>query len=418
MSDYTAFERLTLPFVRWLVALWVRPSVLPDDVRTRVGAERRVVYALEKRSVVDLAVLEHVCSERGLQDPQRPFGADGLLPNSLLFLERRTGFFGQRIDRRMPEALRALTTAAAEDLAFDADLVPVSLFWGRSPDRERSWFRLLLAEDWDIGGRFRKLLSLAFNGRNLLVLFGEHLPLQPSLAETRGMPRGPRRLWRQLRVQFRNQRAATIGPDLSHRRTIVAEVLRTKVVRDAVQQDLRANDKKLKRRDALEVARGYAYEIAANYSHWFVVLMSGLLGRLWNRLYDGVELANFSSLQAVDEGSEIVYVPCHRSHMDYLLLSYVVYHKGYAVPHIAAGINLNMPVIGSFLRRGGAFFLRRSFAGNATYSAVFTRYLGTILARGHSIEYFIEGGRSRTGRLLRPKIGMLSMTVRSYVRNP
>jgi glycerol-3-phosphate O-acyltransferase len=416
MSDYTAFERLTLPFVRWLVALWVRPSVLPDDVRTRIGAERRVVYALEKRSVVDLAVLEHVCSERGVQDPQRPFGADGLLPNSLLFLERRTGFFGQRIDRRMPEALRALTTAAAEDIAFDADLVPVSLFWGRSPDRERSWFRLLLAEDWDIGGRFRKLLSLAFNGGNLLVLFGEPLPLQPSLAETRGMPRGPRRLWRQLRVQFRNQRAATIGPDLSHRRTIVAEVLRTKVVRDAVQQDVR--EQKLKRRDALEVARGYAYEIAANYSHWFVVFMSGVLGRLWNRLYDGVELANFSSLQSVDEGTEIVYVPCHRSHMDYLLLSYVVYHKGYAVPHIAAGINLNMPVIGSFLRRGGAFFLRRSFGGNATYSAVFTRYLGAILARGHSIEYFIEGGRSRTGRLLRPKIGMLSMTVRSYVRNP
>ncbi|HEX5651204.1 MAG TPA: glycerol-3-phosphate 1-O-acyltransferase PlsB [Steroidobacteraceae bacterium] len=416
MSDYTAFERLTLPFVRWLVALWVRPSVLPDDVRTRIGAERRVVYALEKRSVVDLAVLEHVCSERGVQDPQRPFGADGLLPNSLLFLERRTGFFGQRIDRRMPEALRALTTAAAEDIAFDADLVPVSLFWGRSPDRERSWFRLLLAEDWDIGGRFRKLLSLAFNGRNLLVLFGEPLPLQPSLAETRGMPRGPRRLWRQLRVQFRNQRAATIGPDLSHRRTIVAEVLRTKVVRDAVQQDVR--EQKLKRRDALELARGYAYEIAANYSHWFVVFMSGVLGRLWNRLYDGVELANFSSLQSVDEGTEIVYVPCHRSHMDYLLLSYVVYHKGYAVPHIAAGINLNMPVIGSFLRRGGAFFLRRSFGGNATYSAVFTRYLGAILARGHSIEYFIEGGRSRTGRLLRPKIGMLSMTVRSYVRNP
>jgi glycerol-3-phosphate O-acyltransferase len=104
--------------------------------------------------------------------------------------------------------------------------------------------------------------------------------------------------------------------------------------------------------------------------------------------------------------------------MDYLLLSYVVYHKGYAVPHIAAGINLNMPVIGSFLRRGGAFFLRRSFGGNATYAAVFTRYLGTILARGHSLEYFIEGGRSRTGRLLKPRIGMLSMTVRSYVRNP
>jgi glycerol-3-phosphate O-acyltransferase len=418
MRDYSAFERLMLPFVRWLVALWVRPSVLPDDLQARIGRERRVVYALEKRSVIDLAVLEHVCVQRALPDPQQPLNEDGLLPNSLLFLERRTGFFGQRIDRRMPDALRALTTRAAEDLAFDADIVPVSLFWGRSPDRERSWFRLLLAEDWDIGGRFRKLLSLAFNGRNLLVLFGEALPLQPSLEGTRGMPRGPRRLWRQLRMQFRNQRAATIGPDLSHRRTIVAEVLRTRAVREAVRQDIREQAPRLSRRQALENARRYAYEIAANYSHWFVVLMSGVLGRLWNRLYDGIELANFSSLTSVDEGSEIVYVPCHRSHMDYLLLSYVVYHKGYAVPHIAAGINLNMPVIGSFLRRGGAFFLRRSFGGNATYSAVFTRYLGAILARGHSIEYFIEGGRSRTGRLLKPKIGMLSMTVRSYVRNP
>jgi glycerol-3-phosphate O-acyltransferase len=418
MSDYSAFERLMLPFVRWLVALWVRPSVLPDDPQARIGRERRVVYALEKRSVIDLAVLEHACAQRALPDPQQPLNADGLLPNSLLFLERRTGFFGQRIDRRMPEAVRALTTRAAEDLAFDADIVPVSLFWGRSPDRERSWFRLLLAEDWDIGGRFRKLLSLAFNGRNLLVLFGEPLPLQPSLEGTRGMPRGPRRLWRQLRMQFRNQRAATIGPDLSHRRTIVAEVLRTRAVREAVRQDIRAQAPKLRRRDALGNARRYAYEIAANYSHWFVVLMSGVLGRLWNRLYDGIELANSSSLASVDEGSEIVYVPCHRSHMDYLLLSYVVYHKGYAVPHIAAGINLNMPVIGSFLRRGGAFFLRRSFGGNATYSAVFTRYLGAILARGHSLEYFIEGGRSRTGRLLKPRIGMLSMTVRSYVRNP
>jgi glycerol-3-phosphate O-acyltransferase len=75
-------------------------------------------------------------------------------------------------------------------------------------------------------------------------------------------------------------------------------------------------------------------------------------------------------------------------------------------------------VVGSFLRRGGAFFLRRSFGGNALYSAVFTKYLGLMMARGHSIEYFIEGGRSRTGRLLKPKGGMLSMTVRSYLRDP
>src|SRR5689334_8789457 len=104
--------------------------------------------------------------------------------------------------------------------------------------------------------------------------------------------------------------------------------------------------------------------------------------------------------------------------MDYLLLSYVIYVHGYAIPHIAAGINLNLPIVGRFLRKGGAFFIRRSFAGNALYTVVFMKYLAAIMARGHSLEYFIEGGRSRTGRLLQPKTGMLSMTVRSFLRDP
>jgi glycerol-3-phosphate O-acyltransferase len=409
-------ERLLLPLVRRFVALWVRPSVLPDELAASFKPGRPVVYALEKRSLVDVAVLEYVCRERQLPIPLEVVGRPDLPGVRVLFLERRAGLFRTRIDRRMPEMLRELAAAASRDPAFEVDIVPVSLFWGRAPGREREWFRLLVAEGWDIGGRFRKVLSLLVNGRNLVLLFGDGLSLQPSLAETRGLPVGPRRVSRQLRAQLRNQRVATIGPDLSHRRTIVAQVLKTASVRDAVRGEMRARG--ISRREALQVARGYAYEIAANYSHWFVTLMYGVLSRLWNRLYDGVELANFSSLETVAEGSEIIYVPCHRSHMDYLLMSYVVYHKGYAVPHIAAGINLNLPLIGSFLRRGGAFFLRRSFSGNALYSAVFMKYLGLMMARGHSIEYFIEGGRSRTGRLLKPKAGMLSMTVRSYLREP
>jgi len=416
MTDFTPLERLLLPLVRRFVALWVRPSILPDDLGGRFDGGRPVVYVLEKRSLVDVAVLDYVCRERALPKPLVAAGSDGVPSGRIVFLERRAGLFGLRVDRRMPESLRLLADAAARDIAFDVDLVPVSLFWGRAPGRQGSWFRLLVAEGWDIGGRFRKVLSLLVNGRNLLLLFGDALPLQPSLAETRGLPRGPRRLWRQLRSQLRNQRVASVGPDLSHRRTIVTQVLRTRSVRRAVRSEMQ--EKAIGRRDALKAARRYAYEIAANYSHWFVTLMYGVLSWLWNRLYDGVELANFSSLESVAEGSEIVYVPCHRSHMDYLLLSYVVYHKGFAVPHIAAGINLNMPVVGSFLRRGGAFFLRRSFGGNALYSAVFNKYLGLMMARGHSIEYFIEGGRSRTGRLLKPKTGMLAMTVRSYLRDP
>ena len=253
------------------------------------------------------------------------------------------------------------------------------------------------------------------NGRNVMVEMGEPISLR-SLLDASPVNDQARRVTRILRGILRRQRAIRIGPDLSHRRTIVAQVLRARAVRAVVAAE--ARDKHGDYRPGLLQARKYAFEIAANYSHPFVQIAEKLLGRVWNRVYDGVKINHAGTLKDVSEGNEVVYVPCHRSHMDYLLMSYIIYHQGYALPHIAAGINLNIPVVGRFLRKGGAFFIRRSFGGNALYTVVFMKYLAAIMARGHSIEYFIEGGRSRTGRLLHPKTGMLSMTVRSFLRDP
>jgi len=248
------------------------------------------------------------------------------------------------------------------------------------------------------------------------VYFGEPIRLRDVMDEGLSEPRSVRRVLRSLRTILRAQRASSIGPDLSHRRTMVLQVLKTQAVRQAVRNEMQA--RQLQRRPALLLARKYALEIAANYSQAFVTFMAMALGRVWNSLYDGVQFEHLENLSAVGDGVEIIYVPCHRSHMDYLLLSYIIYRKGFAVPHVAAGANLNMPLIGRLLRKGGAFFLRRSFKGDALYSVVFAKYLGYMMARGHPLEYFIEGGRSRTGRLLSPRTGMLSMTVRSYMRDP
>ena len=81
-----------------------------------------------------------------------------------------------------------------------------------------------------------------------------------------------------------------------------------------------------------------------------------LLTWVWNKIYDGVSVHNLNTLRDVSKDNEIIYVPCHRSHIDYLLLSYVLYHNGLQLPHIAAGINLNMPVAGPILRRGRCLF--------------------------------------------------------------
>ncbi|MEC8819732.1 MAG: 1-acyl-sn-glycerol-3-phosphate acyltransferase, partial [Pseudomonadota bacterium] len=161
----------------------------------------------------------------------------------------------------------------------------------------------------------------------------------------------------------------------------------------------------------------YAQEIASDQSYRVIRFFEVLLSWLWHKIYEGIELYNIDRAKAAALTSEVIYVPCHRSHIDYLLLSYVLYRNGLTPPHIAAGVNLNLPLVGSLLRRAGAFFMRRSFKGNLLYKAVFDEYLHLMLSRGHSIEYFIEGGRSRTGRMLNPRTGMISMTLNGYYRD-
>jgi glycerol-3-phosphate O-acyltransferase len=413
--------------VRKTLSSLVKATIKPEAaVAAMAAATRPVCYVLERESHADLAVLDNACVQMNLPRPERRLAVGDRGTQTAYFeLLRRTPRFSSRSHLRAPRYLVELVEAAAADPGFDIALVPVSIFWGRAPIKEVSLWRLLFTEDWVLVGRFRKLLNVIFNGRNTVVQFGEPIRLREAL-DALSPQRGARRLLRSLHAELRAQRASTIGPDLSHRRTMVVHVLNTQAVRHAVRCKMQVRARhgragstpRQRRRAALRVARGYALEIAANYSQPFVTFMALALGRLWNRLYEGVEFEHVDKLREIGDGAEIIYVPCHRSHMDYLLLSYVIYRKGFAVPHIAAGVNLNLPVIGHFLRKGGAFFLRRSFKGDPLYAAVFAKYLGFMMARGHPLEYFIEGGRSRTGRLLSPRTGMLSMTVRSFMRDP
>jgi glycerol-3-phosphate O-acyltransferase len=403
--------------LRRLLALWVRYKVRPDEAVSHVrDRDKPVCYVVENSSVTDLAVLQDACVKLKLPRPQKRLLRQSKDLRSFFYLSRPRGFWDERIDRRAPPQLQQMIAALAASPGLDVELVPVAMYWGRAPQKEGSWFRLLLVEDWALTSRARKFMQVLFNGRNTLIEFDEPLSLRTLMGDDAGAAVRGRRVMRALRASYAKQRSARIGPDLSHRRTIVNRVLRTRAVRSVVAQEMR--EKKITRRQSMLKAKQYAEEIAANYSHAFIRFLEAALARLWNRLYDGVVFGHVETLEQTAEGNEIIYVPCHRSHMDYLLLSYAIYVHGYAIPHIAAGINLNLPIVGRFLRKGGAFFIRRSFRGNALYTVVFMKYLAAIMARGHSIEYFIEGGRSRTGRLLQPKTGMLSMTVRSFLRDP
>ncbi|MFU8895220.1 MAG: glycerol-3-phosphate 1-O-acyltransferase PlsB [Gammaproteobacteria bacterium] len=399
---------------RKLLFLWVRARTIDTQLeRLKALAELPVCYVLEHPGMGDLAVLEQQCLRHGLPRPSAGLVLDEVKEwRAIAYLRR-----GRRRGRkRRPGRLERLAEAVQAGHAKDIAIVPVTVFWGRSPEKEGSFFKLLFAEGWGIVGRLRKLFIIVFHGRDVLVQFSEPVRLSQLVSESPNPALVARKLGRVLRVHFRRLRIATIGPDLSHRRTLLNQVLNSDPVRRAIRRHSEIN--KLPIQKSVARARRYANEIAANYSYTTVRVMERVLGWLWNRLYDGVDVGGIERLKAVAEGNEIVYVPCHRSHIDYMLLSYVVYRNGLVPPHIAAGINLNLPVIGPFLRTGGAFFMRRSFRDDPLYAAVFRRYFALNLAKGVAMEYFIEGGRSRTGRLLPPKVGMLAMTVRAYLHEP
>jgi glycerol-3-phosphate O-acyltransferase len=397
-----------------LLEPWLRLRIERGDPSLGLDPARPVCYVTERYGLSDTLILERACRESGLPEPLRPLHLAELRKKRAMFaLLPRQGWLARRRPRPMSRTLQQLLDALAAQPALDLQLVPVSIFVGRAPDRESGWFRVLFSENWVVVGRFRRLLALLFNGRDTIVQFSPPVSLRQVLAEEADPARAARKLARVLRVHFQRIRALVIGPDLSHRRTLIDAVLNAEPVRAAIAAAASKDGQSWEVAHAK--ARAMAWEIAADLSHPVVRSLSFLLAGFWNKVYDGVRMRHFDKLRAVAPGHEIIYVPCHRSHIDYLLLSWLLYQNGFVVPHIAAGVNLNLPILGPILRRGGAFFMRRSF-NDPLYSTVFREYISQLFARGVAIEYFIEGGRSRTGRTLTPRGGLLSMTVRSFLR--
>lgn len=337
---------------------------------------------------------------------------------SVIFLKHRHGS-----DNVPSPRLERLVKACLDDPTLRVRLIPVTILWGRAPSKEDSLFRLLMADEWNTPSIPKQLFNISVMGRDTVVQFASPKELHTLIEETKQAGESDinsailtQAIATRLKGFLDKQRTSIIGPDLSDKRNITGKILASPVVQTAIEQESAATGKSIN--EVKKEAAGYIGEITSDYSHSVVRFFDHFLTWLWERLYDGVEVRHFERVRELAPDSQIIYVPCHRSHMDYLLLSYVIYKRGLRIPYIAAGDNLNIPVLGEILRSGGAFFMRRSFKGNALYSTVFKEYLHTLMQRAVPIEYFIEGGRSRSGRLLPPKLGMLAMTVGSYLRDP
>ncbi|WP_304639344.1 glycerol-3-phosphate 1-O-acyltransferase PlsB [Pseudomonas sp.] len=412
----TFFGRLRFGLLRRLLYLWARSERIgKTSIVQSLDLNAPIIYVLPYRSLSDLLIVDRECTRAGLPRPVRAPAEPLPEAESFVFLSKQHAFIARPDPREQsPRLLRAL--ASVEDFARgDVQLVPVSVFWGQSPDVESSPIKLLFAYNWDMGGRLRKLFAVLLHGRKIRVRFGPPLSLRELVDEGLGHERNVRKVNRLLRMHFRQQRAAVVGPDIANRRLLLKGLLHAPAVREAIASEAQARG--IKEEKVRREAARYANEIAADFTYTIIRFLEVVLSWFWNKLYQGVRVNHIERVQEIARGNEIIYVPCHRSHIDYLLLSYLLFRNSLTPPHIAAGINLDMPVIGGILRRGGAFFMRRTFKGNRLYTAVFNEYLHTLFSRGFPVEYFIEGGRSRTGRTLAPKTGMLAITLRSFLRS-
>lgn len=400
---------------RRILFLWIKPTFLGGNHESLdLDDSDLICYVLPFRSIADLLVTDMACEAGGLPS------AVSIIPEinesrAVFFLSRPEGTLGRKSLRRQSDRMTRLFEHQATLKNRSIKIVPVSLFWGHQPDREKSLFKLLLSENWSTTSGLKKFFAMLFHPGHILVQFGNPVALDELMSSESEQPRQVRKLLRLLRVNFNNQRQAIIGPDLSHRRTLLNTILASDEVRGAIEREARTNDVTFL--SVEKKAMAYAQEIASDQSYRVVRFFDVLLTWLWNKLYAGIEVNHIEVVKRMAQSHEIVYTPCHRSHIDYLLLSYVLYHNGLTPPHIAAGKNLNLPLVGPLLRRAGAFFMRRSFQGDGLYKEVFDEYLHQVFTRGFSVEYFIEGGRSRTGRTLPPRTGMLRMTVSSFHKN-
>jgi glycerol-3-phosphate O-acyltransferase len=443
---------------RLLGKVFSKVSFLDSQQRLLADLEQQgavLVYAVKYRTELDFLLLNARLRQAGLRAPDTAFNLKLLLwlpawrSLRLLFGRLRyylreghtpnpyqSGFFRERIMRRHSAVLFLVGEGGyyrrvgfAEDdplhilmetqAQMDAPvvLVPSLIFHGKAPERHQKGILDIFFGDKERPGRLRKLVALLRNYTRNVLEIAEPLNLKEWLANRESPGIGETdlafRLRREIIDRIDRHRRVVTGPIMKSRLEVKDIVLHNRSLQKHLVRKVRSGERSLEA-VTLEADR-YLDEIAADYNMTYVQVWARFLNWIWTTIFDGIDLDE-DSLGLVKQAAQqapVVYVPCHKSHIDYLILSYLLYRNNLSTPYVAAGKNLAFWPLGPIFRKSGAFFIRRSFRGQRFYADVFATYIKTLVQEGYNIEFFIEGGRSRTGKLVLPKLGLLAILIQA-----
>ena len=421
-----------------------------DNIK-KLSAEGVVVYALNQRSELNSLIIYELAKRKGLPEPVFCHGMNMSLwqplPKMMKFLWssflRRFGkeekawqgkldylerivnekqsiviHLGESefIENRSADSAIVSLINVQKRVDFPIFIVPVLVAYGRRREKEDESLINILFGQTEHTGSLRRLITFIRYSGNAFVIPAEPVKLSEYLNKSNGISEASivHELRGELIDRIEKEKNTVVGPALKSREELIGMVLSDESMRKFI-DDYAAKENKDKAAVVKE-ARRDLYEIAADYNETFIEILRKVLHWLWNNIYDGlsIDLEGMAKIRNISKKMPFVIIPCHRSHIDYLLFSYVLYVNNIQLPFIAAGSNMTFGPMGYIFRKSGAFFLRRSFKGDKIYAEVFTKYLAILLKEGLPLEFFIEGGRSRTGKMVMPKYGLLSMIIQAY----
>lgn len=379
----------------------------------KIDPNKKIVYIMVSSSVGNMLTVERLTKQLNWPSPfEKITIGNKTLPRTAYL--RSPSFFSSNAHIRDISEIIFDWFDACEQTNEDLQIIPISVLWSRDPSIEGSAIRGI---DLSTPG-WRKFLTLTFAGRDNCTIISD--PCLASVLKERLMAiedskLRAKTLSRLISLHFLRKARSIVGRPFPNRQKLLGELVERTGTQTAIKE---AMERTGESKEALEKKAHEIFDIMiADTRYPLLRFFNTIISLIWKRIYHGQSIVGANKVrELVQNGYEIIYIPCHRSHMDYILLLFAIFHEGLPIPQVASGDNLNFFPVGQIIRRCGSYFIRRKMKGDTFYTALFREYLSVLFERGYATEFFIEGGRSRTGRTLPPRTGMVSMTVQAQLR--